>query len=84
MVQDCRDGKIDVVVTKNLSRFGRNTVDCLKVIRELKSIGVDVFFEKENIHTLRSEGEMLLSLIFAVAQNESLALSENVKWGIHR
>ncbi len=84
MVQDCRDGKIDVVVTKSLSRFGRNTVDCLKVIRELKVIGIDVFFEKENIHTLRSEGEMLIALISAVAQNESLTLSENVKWGIHR
>lgn len=84
MVQDCRDGKIDAVVTKSLSRFGRNTLDCLKVIRELKAIGVDVYFEKENIHTLRSEGEMLISLISAVAQNESLALSENVKWGIHR
>lgn len=84
MVQDCRDGKIDTVVTKSLSRFGRNTVDCLKVIRELKALGVDVYFEKENIHTLRSKGEMLISLISAVAQNESLALSENVKWGIHR
>ena len=84
MIQDCRDGKIDVVVTKSLSRFGRNTVDCLKIIRELKLIGVDVYFEKENIHTLRSEGEILISLISAVAQNESLSLSENVKWGIHR
>ncbi len=84
IIQDCRDGKIDMVVTKSLSRFGRNTVDCLKIIRELKALGVDVFFEKKNIHTLQSEGEMLISLISAVAQNESLSLSENIKWGIHR
>lgn len=84
MIQDCKDGKIDVIVTKSLSRFGRNTVDCLKIIRELKALGIDVFFEKESIHTLPSEGEMLISLISAVAQNESLSLSENVKWGIHR
>jgi DNA invertase Pin-like site-specific DNA recombinase len=56
----------------------------LKSIRELKALGVDVFFEKENIHTMRSEGEMLLTLISAVAQNESLSLSENVKRGICR
>ena len=84
MIQDCRDGKIDMLITKSLSRFGRNTVDCLKIIRELKALGIDVFFEKENIHTLQSEGEMLISLISAVAQNESLSLSENIKWGIHR
>ncbi len=84
MMQDCRDGKIDMIITKSLSRFGRNTLDCLKSIRELKSLGVDVFFEKENIHTMRSEGELLLTLISAVAQNESLSLSESVKWGIRR
>ncbi|HEX3017159.1 MAG TPA: recombinase family protein [Caproicibacter sp.] len=84
LMQDCRDGRIDMVITKSVSRFGRNTLDCLKSIRELKSFNVDVFFEKENIHTLRNEGEMLLTLISAVAQNESLNLSENVRWGIHR
>ncbi len=83
-MQDCRDRKIDMIITKSLSRFGRNTLDCLKSIRELKSLGVDVFFEKENIHTMRSEGELLLTLISAVAQNESLTLSENIKWGIYR
>lgn len=84
LMQDCRDSKIDMIITKSLSRFGRNTLDCLNSIRELKALGVDVFFEKENIHTMRSEGEMLLTFISAVAQNESLTLSENVKWGIHR
>lgn len=84
MMQDARAGRINNIITKSLSRFGRNTIDCLNSIRELKSIGVDVFFEKENIHTMRSEGEMLITLISAVAQSESQALSENVKWGIRR
>ena len=84
LMQAARDGELDLIITKSLSRFGRNTLDCLKNIRELHSLGVDVYFEKENIHTLGSKGEMLLTLIAAVAQNESLNLSENVKWGIHR
>ena len=84
MIEDCRNGQIDVVVTKSVSRFGRNTVDTLKYVRELKSLGVDVYFEKENIHTLDSEGEVLLTLISAVAQNESFNQSDNVKWGIRR
>ena len=84
LMQDARDGHVDMIITKSLSRFGRNTLDCLNHIRDLKSLGVDVYFEKENIHTMRSEGEMLITLISAVAQNESLTQSENVKWGIHR
>lgn len=84
LMADCRAGLLDMVVTKSVSRFGRNTVDTLKNVRELKALGVDVFFEKENIHTINSEGEVLLTLISAVAQNESLNLSENVKWGIRR
>lgn len=84
LMEAARDGQIDLIITKSLSRFGRNTLECLKNIRELKTLGVDVFFEKENIHTLQSKGEMLLTLISAVAQNESLNLSENVKWGIRR
>ena len=84
MMEAAKEGKIDLIITKSLSRFGRNTLDCLKNIRALKELGVDVYFEKENIHTLHSEGEMLLTLIAAVAQNESLNLSENVKWGIRR
>ncbi|MFX4263140.1 recombinase family protein [Pelotomaculum propionicicum] len=84
MMQDARDGHLDMIITKSLSRFGRNTLDCLKSLRELKLLGVDVFFEKEGIYSLTSQGEMLLTLISAVAQTESLALSENVKWGIRR
>lgn len=81
---DCRAGLVDMVITKSVSRFGRNTVDTLKAVRELKNLKVDVFFEKEGIHTINSEGEILLTLISAVAQNEALSLSENVKWGLRR
>ena len=84
MMQDCRDGKIDLILTKSVSRFGRNVVDCLNSIRELKAIGVEVHFEKESIFSLRSEGELLLSVMSAVAENESLNLSANVKWGHRR
>lgn len=83
-MQAARYGKVDLIITKRLSRFGRNTLDCLINIRELKALGVDVYFERENVHVLRSEGEMLLTLIAAVAQNESLNQSDNVKWGIRR
>jgi site-specific DNA recombinase len=84
LMQDARENKVDMIITKSLSRFGRNTLDCLNSIRELRALGVDVFFEKENIHTKTSAGEVLLTLISAVAQNESLNQSENVKWGIRR
>jgi site-specific DNA recombinase len=84
LMADCRAGLVDMVITKSVSRFGRNTVDTLKAVRELKNLNVDVFFEKEGIHTMNSEGEVLLTLISAVAQNEALNLSENVKWGIRR
>ncbi len=80
LMQDARDGQVDMIITKSLFRFGRNTLDCLKCLRELKSQGVDVYFEKEQIHSLTSQGEVLISLISAVAQTESLSLSENVKW----
>ena len=84
MMDDCREGKLDLIITKSVSRFGRNTVDCLVSTRELKALGIDVFFEKENIHTLTAEGEILLSLIAAVAENESVAMSENIQWGLRR
>ena len=84
MMEDCREGKLDLIITKSVSRFGRNTVDCLVSVRELKALGIDVFFEKENIHTLTAEGEVLLSLIAAVAENESFGMSENIQWGLRR
>ena len=84
MLQDCRDGKITMILTKSISRFARNTVDSIKVIRELKALGVGVMFEKENIWTLDSKGEFLLTLMASLAQEESRSISENVRWGHHK
>lgn len=82
LLADCRAGQIDMVITKSISRFARNTVALLQATRELKVIGVDVFFEEQNIHTLSGEGEMILTLLASVAQEESRAVSENCKWRI--
>ena len=84
MMQACRDGKLDLIITQSVSRLGRNTVDCLVSVRELQALGVDVFFEKENIHSLGSGSELLLTLIAAVAESESFQMSENIKWGYRR
>ena len=81
MIEDCRAGKIDAVVCKSVSRFGRNTVDTLTFTRELTSLGIDVFFEKENLHTMSAEGELLLTLMAAVAESEAVSMSDNIKWG---
>lgn len=82
MIQDCRDGKIDLILTKSISRFSRNTVDCLKYTRELKGMNIAVFFEKENINTLDAKGEVLMTIMAALAQQESESLSANVRLGI--
>ena len=81
MVQDALDGKIDLIVTKSVSRFARNTVDSLVTVRKLKDKGVEVFFEKENIYTLDSKGELLITIMSSLAQEESRSLSENIIWG---
>lgn len=81
MVADAMDGKIDIIITKSLSRFARNTVDALSVIRKLKSNQVGVYFEKEDIYTLDSKGEFLITLMSSLAEEESRSISENVKWG---
>jgi len=81
MIRDAIDGKIDLIVTKSVSRFARNTVDSLTTIRELKAKGVEVYFEKENIWTLDSKGELLLTIMSSLAQEESRSISENVTWG---
>lgn len=81
MIADALDGKIDLIVTKSVSRFARNTVDSLTTIRKLKERGVEVFFEKENINTLDSKGELLLTIMSSLAQEESRSISENVTWG---
>lgn len=82
LMSDCKAGKIDMVITKSISRFARNTVTLLQTIRELKAIGVDVYFEEQNIHTLSSEGELLLTILASYAQEESRSVSENCKWRI--
>ena len=81
MVQDALDGKIDLIVTKSVSRFARNTVDSLTTVRKLKEAGVEVYFEKENIWTLDSKGELLITIMSSLAQEESRSISENVTWG---
>lgn len=82
LLTDCRAGLIDMVVTKSISRFARNVLTLLQTTRELKALGVDVFFEEQNIHTNSGEGEMILTLLASVAQEESRATSENCKWRI--
>ena len=83
MITDALDGKIDLIVTKSVSRFARNTVDSLVTIRKLKENGVECYFEKENIWTFDSKGELLLTIMSSLAQEESRSISENVTWG-HR
>lgn len=81
MLQDAHDGKIDLIITKSISRFARNTVDSLSAIRLLKEHGVEIFFEKENIWTFDSKGELMLTILSSVAQEESRSISENITWG---
>lgn len=82
MIEDCMAGKIDMIITKSISRFARNTLDCLKYIRELKEKNIPVFFEKENINTMDSKGEVLLTIMASLAQQESQSLSQNIKLGL--
>lgn len=84
LLDDCRNHKIDIVIAKSVTRFARNTVILLQAIRELKSLGIDVFFEKENIHTLSSEGEFMITLLACYAQEEARSASENQLWRIHK
>lgn len=81
MIADALDGKIDLILTKSISRFARNTVDSLVTIRKLKEKGVEVYFEKENIYSLDSKGELMLTIMSSIAQEESRSISENVTWG---
>lgn len=84
MICDCLDGKIDLVLTKSISRFARNTVDSLEYIRKLKEKGVAVYFEKENINTLDPNGDLLITILSGLAQEESRSISTNCKWGFKR
>ena len=83
MVADALAGKIDLIITKSVSRFARNTVDSLTTVRKLKDKGVEIFFEKENIYTFDSKGELMITIMSSMAQEESRSISENVTWG-HR
>lgn len=82
MIEECMAGNIDMIITKSISRFARNTLDCLKYIRQLKDKNIAVFFEKENINTMDSKGEIMLTIMASLAQQESQSLSQNVKLGI--
>ena len=84
LIEDCEAGKIDIVLVKSISRFARNTVDLLKTVRHLKELGISVRFEKENIDSLSGDGEVMLTLLASFAQEESISISNNVKWGTRK
>jgi len=84
MLKDCRDGKIDRILCKSISRFARNTVTLLSVVRELKALGVSVYFEEQNIDTMSGDGEFMLSILASFAQEESRSVSENCKWRVRK
>jgi DNA invertase Pin-like site-specific DNA recombinase len=84
LVADCRIGKVNAVITKSISRFARNTVTLLETVREFKDLGIDVYFEEQNIHSLSCEGELMLTILAGYAQEESRSCSENVKWRIRK
>ncbi len=80
MISDALSGKVDLIITKSVSRFARNTVDTLTTVRKLKEKDIEVYFEKENIYTLDSKGELLITIMSSIAQEESRSISENVTW----
>lgn len=84
LVADCEAGKIDIVLTKSISRFARNTVDLLETVRRLKELGIEVRFEKERINSLSEDGELMLTLLASFAQEESRSISENIRWATQK
>ena len=84
MLANCRAGLVDMVLCKSISRFARNTVTLLETVRELKDLGVDVYFEEQNIHTLSAAGELMLTILASYAQEESRSVSENMKWRVKK
>lgn len=84
MLMDCRAGKIDLILTKSISRFARNTADCLQMVRSLSRRGVDIIFEKENVDTRRMDGEFLLTILSSLAEEESHSISDNEKWTVQK
>ena len=84
MLEDAKTGKIDIILTKSIQRFARNTVDLLRTVRQLKELGIEVWFEKENIHTMSGDGELMMTILASFAQEESRSISENVRWRIKK
>lgn len=84
MVAVCERGAIDMIITKSISRFARNTTDCLELVRRLLDLNIYIYFEKENINTGSMESELMLSILSGLAESESVSISENEKWGIKR
>lgn len=85
MIRECENGNIDLILTKSVTRFARNTVDSIEAIRRLKAMGIAVYFEKENINTMDGKGEVLITIMSSLVQEESRNLSTNAKWGFtHR
>ena len=84
LLADCRAGKINRILTKSISRFARNTVTLLETVRELKNLGIDIYFEEQNIHTISADGELMLTILASYAQEESRSASENQKWRVKR
>ena len=84
LIADCKARKIDMILVKSISRFARDTVDTLKTTRFLKTLGIDVYFERENIHSMSEDGEFLLTLLASYAQEESRSISENIKWATRK
>lgn len=84
LISDCEAGKIDLILVKSVSRFARNTLDLLRIVRYLKRLGISVRFEEQNIDSMTEEGELMLTLMASVAQAESESISENIKWAIHK
>ena len=84
LMEDCEAHRVDMVVTKSVSRFARNTSDCLGLLRRLKSLGVSVWFQKENINTAAADGELMLTLYASFSEEESHSIQKNTVWGIQR
>src|SRR5699024_4378450 len=84
MLKDCQDGKIDFILTKSISRFARNTTDCLEIVRRILDLNIGIYFERENIDTRIMKSELMLSILSSLAESESRSISENNKWSIKK
>ena len=84
LIDDCKSGRVDFIVTKSISRFSRNTTDCLELVRQLIALHIPIFFEKENINTGSMESELFLAILSSMAEGESVSISDNSKWSIQK